>query len=226
MKNIFNSKKMNLGLLIKYAGLLTMTLINMSCNGNNNNSDNNRLNVFQNCATCVGLQNGQSIFQSQSTDITYGMTLNLNFIGTNQFGQQYPQQYGQPQYNNQYPQQNGFGSQIISYAGAVGAQGQLQVNQPIGSGFFGGCFVPAGTYILDTVQAGQWNQAIVSGLVLQASSQQAQMIISIPQAQVAAKVGSQLGQTWNEVPQQGQLFGTLIIQSVNGQNCQIQTTIR
>jgi hypothetical protein len=208
--------------LAKYVGLIAATVFIFSCAKSGNDAQQN--NVFQNCANCGNIMNGQSFFQSQSSDTMYGMTLNLNFIGSQMYNQPYTQQY-----NTSYPYQNnqyGTTSPIISYSGSVGAQGQLIVTQPVTNGYgysYGSCYVPAGTYSLDTLQAGQWSQAIVRNLILQANSGGAQLIISIPQAQVSAK--TQLGQTWNEVAPTGRLFGNLVIQSVNGMNCQISTLI-
>ncbi|MBC7457547.1 MAG: hypothetical protein H7235_04670 [Bdellovibrionaceae bacterium] len=217
--------KLTLKALSKFMGLLTVTLFVFSCS--KNGQDQNVNNVFAKCANCGALTNGQTFFQSQSSDTMYGIVLNLNFIGNVGYNP-YSSQYGQTQQYN-----NGSYNPIISYSGVVAAQGSLQLNQSIGNNYGGynpqygqqhvGCFMPAGTYTVGTMQAGQWNQAIVSNLILTAVGP-AQVIISIPQAQVAAK--TQTGATWNEVAPVGRLFGNFLIQSVNGIPCNMTTMIQ
>lgn len=214
--------KLTLNALSKFMGIMAVTLFVFSCA--RNGTDQNVNNVFANCANCGSITGGQTFFQSQSTDTMYGMNLNLNFIGNVGFNP-YNNQYGQTQQYQYNP--------IVSYSGVVAAQGSLQLNQPIGNNFgvynpqlgqqFAGCYMPAGTYTVGTMQAGQWNQALVSNLILTAVGP-AQVIISIPQAQVAAK--TQLGATWNEVAPVGRLFGNVVIQSVNGVACNIGTLIQ
>lgn len=218
--------KLTLKALSKFMGLMVLTVFIFSC-GQNGQQNQNANNVFANCANCGAITSGQTFFQSQSQDTMYGMTVNLNFIGNVGYNP-YNNQYGQTQ---QYP--NTVYNPIVSYMGAVAAQGSLQLSQPVGNSYgsynpqygqqMSGCFMPAGAYTIGTIQAGQWSQAIVSGLVLSAVGP-AQVIISIPQAQVAAK--SQLGATWNEVAPVGRLFGNFVIQSVNGVNCNIGTMIQ
>ncbi len=222
--------KLTLKSLSKFMGMIAVTMFIFSCG--RTGSDQNTNNVYANCASCTAVSGGQNFFQSQSASTIYPMTVNLNFIGNvgfnSQFNNPQTQQYPYNQFNN------GVFNPIISYSGAVAAQGQMILNQPIGNNFnqnfntqysqqFGSCFLPAGTYTIQTVQTGQWSQAIVSGLVLAAAGP-AQVIISIPQAQVAAK--SQVGATWNEVSPVGRLFGNLVIQSVNGIACNIGTLIQ
>lgn len=217
--------KLTLKALSKFMGLMALTVFIFSC-GQNGQQNQNPNNVFANCANCGAITGGQTFFQSQSADTMYGMTVNLNFIGNVGYNP-YNNQYGQTQ---QYP--NTAYNPIISYMGVVAAQGSLQLSQPVGFGGgsynpqygqMGGCFMPAGVYTIGTMQAGQWNQAIVSNLILSAVGP-AQVIISIPQAQVAAK--SQMGATWNEVAPVGRLFGNFVIQSVNGVACNIGTMIQ
>lgn len=210
--------KLTLRSLAKFMGLMALTVFIFSC-GRNGTDQNNVNTVFANCGNCSALTGGQTFFQSQSSDTIYGLSVNLNFIGN----------VGYSPYNNY----GGAYNPIISYSGMVAVQGSLQLSQPIGNTYGGynpqygqamsGCFMPAGVYTIGTVQAGQWNQAIVSNLVLSAVGP-AQVIISIPQAQVAAK--SQLGATWNEVAPVGRLFGNFVIQSVNGMNCNMTTLIQ
>ncbi len=193
-------------------GVIGVALMISSCNdrGNNNNGMNN--GIWQNCinGSCNGIMNGGTpFFQSQSTDVSGMMNLTLQFMG-NVYNQGYG--YG---YNN-------YTSPITSYVGQVAATGMLQVSQSYTTGF--GCVIPAGNYQLQTVQPGQWNQAIVTGLVMQAYSGYASISVQIPTAQVSAK--SQVGATWNEVAPVGRLFGRINVQMANGYNCQISTLVQ
>ena len=213
-------KILSLKSLAHFIGFMALSLMVFSCGKNNDNGNNN--NVYANCAGCAGIANGQPFFSSQSTDITYGLTMNLNFVGnTGGYNANGQQQYGQ-QYGSTI-------DPIVSYSGIVAAQGVMTLSQSIGSNYggygqgYGSCFLPAGTYSITTAQPGQWSQAIVSGLVLNAIGP-ASAIIQISQAQVAAK--SQLGATWNEVAPVGRLFGDLVIQSVNGIQCNLSTLLQ
>ena len=223
--------KLTIKSLTMFMGMMALTVFIFSCakTGSDQNPNNN---VYANCASCGAISGGQSFFQSQSQSTIYAMNVNLNFIGNVGYNTQYnspqTQQYPYNQYNN------GSYNPIISYSGAVAAQGQMILNQPIGTQYnqnyntqyaqqYGSCYLPAGTYTIQTMQTGQWSQAIVRGLVLAATGP-VQVVISIPQAQVSAK--SQLGATWNEVAPAGRLFGNFVIQSVNGVACNIGTLIQ
>ncbi len=199
--------KLTLSAVSKFIGIMGLSLFVMACGKNGsdaNNNNNNNVNANGYGSTIPG---GQTFFRSLSTDITYGMKVDLSFIG--QVG--YNQGYNQASYNP-----------IISYAGPVAVQGSIQVSQPV-TQTYGGCYLPAGTYNLQTLQPGQWHQAIVSNLVMMAQGP-VTAIVSIPQAQVAAK--SQLGATWNEVAPVGAFFGNFVIQSVNGVPCNISTLLQ
>ena len=197
--------KLNFKAVSKFIGIMGVSMFMVAC-GNNGSNLNNNGNVFANGGQINAINGGQTFFQSQSTDVTFGMTVNLNFLGQVGFN----------------PNNNGAYSPIISYAGPVAVQGSLQVNQMVAQPF-GGCFLPAGIYNLQTLQAGQWNQAIVSNLTMTAQGPVI-AIVSIPQAQVAAK--SQVGATWNEVAPVGRLFGNFVVQSVNGVACNISTLLQ
>ncbi len=217
-----SSQKLTLKSVALFVGLIGLSVVLFSC-GNNRQNDNNNFNAnqnmngFQNCNTCQGL-GGQPFFQSQSNDVNQLMTLDLNYVGST-FNNQYNNGYNQ-NFNNGF--QPGV-SPIISYSGQVAAQGQLVISQQINSF---NCSIPAGTYVLQTVQAGQWSQARLSGLVLQASSGPTSITVHISQAQVAAKAANQVGQTWNEVAQVGRLFGNVEIRANNNFNCTVNTLVR
>ena len=221
------TKNLTLKSMLLFVGLMGLTMMIFSCarNGlgdNQNNNNNNNNNVFQNCNSCQGLVGGQRFFKSQSVDVNSALTLELDFIGAN-YNQGYNQGYNQP-YNQSYPYSNyNNGSSIVSYAGPVGAEGTLVIARQMGSY---GCVIPAGTYYLQTVQAGQWSQTIVSGLVLQASSGPMSLVVHIPRAQVAAKTPAQAGQTWNEVAPIGRLFGHIEVRALSGVSCQVNSLLQ
>lgn len=203
--------------MILFVGLISLTMMIFSCARNGRDDLQNNNNVFQNCNTCQPLVGGQQFFKSQSVDVNQALTLELDYIGVNYnnygYNQTYP--YTQQTYNN--------GSSVVSYAGPVGAQGTLVIARQIGSY---GCVIPAGTYYLQTVQAGQWSQAIVSALVLQVSSGPMSLVVHIPRAQVAAKTPAQMGQTWSEVNPVGRLFGNIEVRSLSGVSCQVNTLLQ
>lgn len=199
-------KTLKIKSMIKTVTLVGLTLALLSC-GKQGSSGNANGNVWQNCVGCSNVVNGTTFFTSISTDVYNTMQLTLNFIG------------------NTYQNYNGYygsASPIISYTGPVVATGTLQVNQSYATAL--GCVIPAGTYQLQTIQPGQWSQAIVSGLTLQAVSGNAAVMVQIPQAQVSAK--SQLGQTWSEVAPVGSLFAKVNIQLASGYSCQVSTLFR
>lgn len=223
--------KLTMKSLAKFMGVMAIALFVFSCGQNGQNQNAN--NVFANCGNCAQIAGGQAFFQSQSSDMMYGLTVNLNFIGNvgyNPYNAQYGQTQQYPYNYNQY--NNGSYNPIISYQGVVAAQGSLILSQPIGNNYgaynpqygqqYGSCFIPAGTYTVGTMQAGQWSSAIIRNLTLSAVGP-VQVVISIPQAQVSAK--TQLGATWNEVSPAGRLFGNVLIQSVNGVACNMSTLI-
>lgn len=148
------------------------------------------------------------------------------------YGQPYNQQYlpgynggyyygGGYQFNNTYGYNNG-SSPVVSYNGPVAVSGQFIVSQGMNLGY---CQLPGGTYSLNTIQAGQWYSSFVSGLRMQAAGP-ANIILSLSQGQVSAKTGAQLGYTWNEVGNVGRIFGNLVIESVNGYNCQMSVLVQ
>lgn len=159
--------------------------------------------VYQNCVNCGGVINGPEFFRSQSKDYSQSMQLNLNFAGSNNVNQ--------PYYNNPYYG----GSAVINYYGPVAVNGLLNINM---GGYSGTCLIQPGQYRVSTLQAGTWANAIVQNLRLQAYGP-TNMIFSIPQAQVSAKRYDQMGRLWTEIPQEGRIFGEMIIENVNGARC-------
>lgn len=173
----------------------------VACDKKNQNTAT-ALPVYQNCVNCGGVITGSEFFRSESVDGNQSLQLNLNFVGSNTVTAPY---YGNLNY----------GSPIINYSGPVAVTGTLNIRLGANSG---GCLIQPGTYTLSTLQAGTWSNAIVSSLRVQAYGP-TNMIIAIPMAQVGAKRYDQMGRLWTEIPQTGRLFGSVIIENVNGYRC-------
>lgn len=182
--------------------MMTLTAVTIAtafviaCENKNKNNPAN-LPVYQN-----GMVNGPEFFRAESKDTNQTMFFNFSFLSSTGVAT--------PYYNNL-----NYGSPVINYVGPVGVNGSLSVTM---GQYLGGCLVQAGTYTLSTVQVGTWSNALVQDVRLQASGP-ASMIISIRNAQVAAKPYNQMGNLWTEIPQYGRIFGKLVIENVNGYNC-------
>lgn len=164
------------------------------------NTNQQVLPVYQNCLNCSGLVGGQEFFRAEAKDYSNQLRAQLSFVGAQVFSS----------FTNYYA------SPVVTYTGPVAVQGALQIDLGLNSM---GCIIPAGTYNVTTLQAGQWMRSAMAGVRLQALGP-AQIVLSISRAQVAAKQYNQMGYLWSEIPQQGRLFGNLVIESVNGYQCQ------
>lgn len=228
---------------IKYSiGLVAVTMIMavLTACGNNGSSNNNgaQQQVYPNCVNCqvgypgqVGV-GGATFFQASSQDIYGLMSINWSFMAQGAIAQ------NQYQYNNgglygggyNYGGSIGIGygynyggtSPIISYSGPVTAAGTIAVQQNVN---LGNCYLPAGTYSLNSISQGQWSSAMVYNLRMQASGP-ASIVMTLSQGQVAAKTGAQLGQLWSEINPVGRIFGNLVLESINGMACYSQLLIQ
>lgn len=183
-----------------FMSIATVSMI--ACENKNKNNSVQTLPVYQNCVNCGGVINGAEFFRSESKDYNQTTLLNLSFVGSTNVAL--------PYYNNL-----NYGSPVINYSGPVAVTGTMSIS--IGANT-GGCLIQPGQYTLSTLQAGTWSNAIVQNLRLQAYGP-ANMIISIPIAQVSAKRYDQMGRLWTEIPQNGRIFGNVIIENVNGYRC-------
>ena len=180
---------------------LTISALALTACPKKGNDSNLTGQVFQNCYNCNGIAQGNEFFRSISQDYTRSLSLNLSFFGSAVQNQNY-------YYNTNSP--------VISYYGPVGVSGQMNIQFPVNLGY---CAIPAGSYSVYTLSAGQWSNSIISQLVMQATGA-ANIIMRFTSAQVSAKQYGQQGYTWNEVQQSGRLFGDLYVESVNGYPCQ------
>lgn len=206
----FNLTKLAKGLLT--AALLSTVLI--AC-GNKKDDNTAQLNAFtQSCVNCEGIT-GFPFFITQTkaslySSYSYGynqqaaMTLNWSFSGQNLAAQ--PQQQGtQPTYQ--------YGSPAMNYVGKVSAAGQVTVTQIIGGGN-GGYFcpaIPAGTYNLNTLTVGQWTNGVITGL---------RMVVAGPVSMTISLSQAQAWQNTYQYSNSSYIYGTMIVEQVNGYYCQ------
>lgn len=210
MKN-FNLTKLAKGLFT--AALLSTVLI--AC-GNKKDDNTAQLNAFtQSCVNCEGItgfpffivQTKASLYNSYSY---YGynsqsaMTINWSFSGQNVAVQ--PQQQGtQPTYQ--------YGSPAMNYVGKVSAAGQVTVTQAIGSTGMSYFCPPilAGTYNLATHTVGQWTNGVITGL---------RMVLTGPVSMTVSLMQAQASQYTYQYSNSSYIYGTMVVEQVNGFNCQ------
>lgn len=159
-------------------------------------------NVYQNCTNCAGIQ-GSQFFRSASTSTNGNIIMSMNFFGNTVF----------------QPYMNYLGSPVVTYAGAVAVQGAMHVNNMANiNGAGGGCIFPAGDYTLQTIQAGQWSSAVFSQVRLLATGP-TQIYLTMSMGQVSAKKYNDMGKLWTEIPQEGNVFSDVVVESVAGLRC-------
>jgi len=174
----------------------------VACDKSKNSDPQPVTNVYQNCLNCYGIQ-GQNFFRSISTSQNQNIILNLNFFGQNNF---------QPYYSYT-------GSPVVSYFGPVAVQGTMRVNVMANiNGAGSGCLIPAGDYNLQTIQAGQWSAALFNQVRLLATGPTT-LYLKISTGQVTAKRYNDMGKLWTEIPQEGQVFADVVVESVAGLQC-------
>lgn len=164
-------------------------------------------NGYQNCTNCGGMINGQELLITDSTEFNNMFTLQLGFSGV--------------QNNNGYNNGYTYGYNLSQYQGAIAAsRGMMTIMQGL---YQGNCLIPAGSYSIGTLTAGQYQNGIIQGLVLIANGP-ANLIINMAAAQIASP--NNRDQYGMLLPNQ-RLFSTnMAIESVNGQYCQMPVTIR
>lgn len=194
-------KKINYQQILKN-GLLTLAAYTIvfsiaACDNKNNNQPATQ-NVYQNCVNC-GMMQGQIFFKSTSTSYNSNVNLSLNFVGNTAFNNYY--QYG--------------ASPVVTYHGPTAATGTLHINVMAN---IDNCIIPAGDYTVQTTQAGQWASGVISQLRLTAVGP-SQVNMLITSGQVSAKQYTDMGKLWTEIPQIGNIFANVMIESVGGVQC-------
>jgi hypothetical protein len=167
----------------------------------NNNTPAATSNVYVNCVNCGGSINGQEFLTTESTEYNNAFVLHLGFNGD-------AQRTG-PFYN------------VSQYQGVIAAsRGDLTIMQGMYQGY---CQIPVGTYSVGTLTAGQYGAGIIQGLRLVANGP-VNLVINMDVAQIASS--NNRDQNGILLPIQ-RLFSTrTLIESVNGQPCNLSVTIR
>lgn len=183
--------------------------------GGNNNNTPPYVAPYNQCVNCQNI-NGAALFTADSSD-SYGM-IRFNWIFTGSANQAV---YAQPNYP--YGQQlPGYVQTQGSYVGPAGVTGSLTINQAINLGY---CQLPAGVYLLNTVQAGNWQYSMVSNLRMQAVGPVA-MNLTLTQGQVSSPGYLADGQTSSSSATSGRLFANVMIESVGGNICQMAILVQ
>ena len=218
--------KTNKKILLAFTLLMTLVACGDKGGGSGNNTNGNVgvIGVNPQCANCVGL-NGTTLFTANSVD-SYGViSFNWNFTSSVQ-NTNYPQPVYGGGYNSGYPQPiygGGFNGQNQgNYVGPVGATGAMTLNQTLNLGY---CQIPAGVYTLGTVQMGNWQYSMVSNLRMQAAGP-AVINLNLTQGQVSSFGYLQPGQVSSSSATSGRLFANVMIESVNGYNCQMAILVQ
>lgn len=212
-------KNNNIPKLVK--GIFTAAILStllMACG--KKNDETLPVNAFtQSCINCEGITGfpffsaqTQAYQQNQGYGYTTAMAISWSFSGQNINGQAQqglPGQQAQGQYGQQY---NQYASPAMNYVGKVSAAGKVTVSGGLNLGF---CpQVPAGTYNLTTQTVGQWANGQISGLRMLISGA-VTMTASLSQAQA-----SEYSYGYQSTAGTSRLYGTLIIEQVNGYYCQ------
>jgi hypothetical protein len=164
----------------------------------NNNQAQPVQNVFTNCANCNGVINGAEFLTTDSTEYNGVLNLKLGFSGV-----------VNPNNTYLYNPSN--------YQGIIAAtSGQLNIVQPISQPT---CFVPAGNYSVMTLIAGQYSAGIIQGLKIAANGP-VSLVINMNTSQIASPNNRD---QYNQLLPQQKLFSQdTVIESINGQPCQLR----
>ncbi len=177
---------------------LTVLTVLSACPKNNNSQAQPVQNVFTNCVNCNGVINGAEFLVTDSTEYNGVFNLRLSFSGV-----------VNPNTTYLYSPSN--------YQGIIAAtNGQLNILQPISQPT---CFVPAGSYSVNTLIAGQYSAGIIQGLKIVASGP-VSLVMNLNSAQIASPNNRD---QYNQLLPQQRLFSQdTVIESINGQPCQLR----
>ena len=183
--------------------LLALTVLTTlsACPKNNSTATSPTSNVYVNCVNCDSTINGQEFLTTESTEYNNAFVLHLGFNGDGQRTGSY--------YN------------VSQYQGVIAAsRGDLTIQQSLFQGY---CFIPMGTYSIGTLSTGQYGAGIIQNLKLVANGP-ANLVINMNVAQISSS--NNRDQNGLLLPIQ-RLFSTqTVIESVNGQICNLPVTIR
>lgn len=193
------------------AAALTTMLV--ACGNKNNSTSQPPVNAFT--ASCTNCQNitGFPFFTAQTQVYSQGYgysyygyygqavgTLNWSFSGQNTS-------------SSTAQNSNPYSSPAMNYVGQVSVAGQLDVSQSLGTNNF--CpAIPAGSYSISTQTVGQWANGQISGMRFLISGAGVSAVAVLNQAQAQDYSYGYYSTSTSRV------YGTLLIESVNGFNCQ------
>lgn len=181
--------------------------------GKSNTNEIDKNNAYQNCSNCTNFTppgSGNEFLKSTSQD-QYGMVqINLSMMY---------QLYGNSGFN---AANTTYATFVQSYAGMVAAIGNVVFNQNFTMNTSNvvnqnnnTCLIPAGTYTVRTVQAGQWSSAGVSSMRLELVGP-AYVTMAIPRGQI-----STINAATSSLNASGRLQGQAVVETINGSPCQI-----
>lgn len=191
----------------------TMGLL-IAC-GKSNTNEIDKNNAFQNCSNCSNFTppgSGNEFLKAAAQD-QYGLLqLNLSLMY---------QVYGASGFNSSY---SNYATFVTSYGGMVAAIGNVILNQnftmntaSVVNQSNNLCLIPQGTYNVRTIQAGQWT----GGSAPRVTSMRLELIgpayvtMSIPNGSLSAVTAAS---TLNAT---GRLQGNAVVETINGNPCQI-----
>jgi hypothetical protein len=188
--------------------LLSLTGLLLGCPKPNNSQQNQPAPTatttvaLPSCVNCQGIDFNQFFLITETTEMNQAFTLRMTFSGA--------------------PGTQGAVGQGAYYSGpAAVARGDLQVVQPLAQG---SCQFPAGQYTVAPQYAGIYGSGIFQNLKWMASNGSVVIVFRAPSMQIASP--NNRDQNGMLSPSQ-RLFSThAVIESVNGQLCEIPVTLR
>ena len=210
-----NIEKWMIAALVPTMGLL------IAC-GKSNTNEIDKNNVYQNCSNCTNFTppgSGNEFLKSTSQD-QYGMLqINLSLMS---------QLNGVSGFNSTF----NYAGFVAGYGGMVAAIGNVVLNQNFTMNTSNivnqsntTCLMPKGTYTVRTLQAGQWAGGGGSTYP-QLSNMKLELIgpayisMSVPSGQLTAVTAA------NAVNASGRLKGNAVVETINGNPCQIIFSIQ
>ncbi len=201
-------KKWMIAVLAPTMGLL------IAC-GKSNTNEIDKNNAYQNCSNCSNFTppgSGNEFLKAAAQD-QYGIIqLNLSLMS---------QVYGTSGFN---AVNGNYATFVTSYGGMVAAVGNIVLNQnftmntsSVVNQSNNTCLMPQGTYNVRTIQAGQWSggqSPSLSSMRLELMGP-AYVTLSIPVGRLSSVAAA------NAVNATGRLQGNAVVETINGNPCQI-----
>lgn len=181
--------------------------------GKSNTNEIDKNNPYQNCSNCSNFTppgSGNEFLKTSSQD-QYGIVqINLSLMY---------QSFGNSGFNSAY---NNYATFVQNYGGMVATIGNVVFNQnftmntsTVANQVNNTCLIPAGAYSVRTVQAGQWSSVGVSNMRIELIGL-AYVTMSIPSGRIPA-----INAATTAFNASGRLQGQAVVESINGNPCQI-----